>query len=62
MTPPYLPHSLYEDTVAQTSLFLPKLVLQTMKSLSVKIERFYERLDLSILPLACFEETMSLGS
>lgn len=62
MTPPYLPHNLYEDTVAQTSLFLPKLVLESMKSLSIKIKHFYERLDLSILPLACLEETMSLES
>ena len=54
VTPPYLRHNLYEETVAQTSLLLPKTLLEAIKDLSVKIERFYERLDLSILPPGLF--------
>ena len=52
MTPSYLRHNLYKETVVQTSLLLPKFLLETIKDFSVKIERFYERLDLSILPPA----------
>jgi hypothetical protein len=58
MTPPYLRHNLYEETVTQTSLLLPKFLLETIKDLSVNIERFYERLDLSILSPGCFEEKL----
>ena len=54
--PAYLKHNLYEDEVAQTTLHLPESVFETIKETSVKIERFYESLDLSQLPRACFEE------
>ena len=54
-TPSYLKHNLYEDEVAQTTLCLPEPILRTIKELSVKIERFYEGLDFSTLPEACFE-------
>jgi len=57
--PPYLQHNLFEDEVAQTTLLLPGSVLKTVRNLSVKIERFYENLDVSILPRACFEEERS---
>jgi hypothetical protein len=53
--PQYLRHNLYEDEVAQTVLNLPEDVFGKIKRLSVKIERFYEALDLSRLPKACFE-------
>jgi len=53
--PPYLRHNLYEDEVAKTALNLPEDLFRTIKELSVKIERFYEGLDLSRLPKACFE-------
>jgi hypothetical protein len=55
-TPAYLQHNLYEDEVARTTLYLPEPILRTIKELSVKIERFYEGLDFSTLPEACFEE------
>jgi hypothetical protein len=54
--PAYLRHNLYEDEVAQTTLYLPDRVYGTIKETSVRIERFYENLDLSQLPRACFEE------
>ncbi len=54
--PSYLRHNLYEDEVAQTTLHLPDRVYETIKETSVRIERFYENLDLSPLPRACFEE------
>jgi hypothetical protein len=54
--PPYLRHNLYEDQVAQTTLFLPTSLFQWITEASVKIERYYERLDLLTLPEACFEE------
>jgi hypothetical protein len=54
--PQYLRHNLYEDEVAQTVLNLPEDVFGKIKRLSVKIERFYEALDLSRLPKACFED------
>jgi hypothetical protein len=54
-TPPYLQHNLYEEEVAKTTLSLPRQTLKTLKELSVRIERFYEGLDLSSLPAACFE-------
>jgi hypothetical protein len=53
--PPYLRHNLYEDEVAQTTLFLPAALYTLIRELSVKIERLYEGLDLSSLPRACFE-------
>ena len=54
-TPPYLHHNLYEDEVAETTLYLPVSVSNRIRNLSVRIERFYEGLDLSTLPEACFE-------
>ena len=54
--PPYLRHNLYEDVVAQTALLIPASVLGVIRETSIKIERFYETLDLSRLPKACFEE------
>jgi hypothetical protein len=54
--PPYLRHNLYEDEVAQTTFYLPEWVYEKIKETSVKIERFYESLDLSGLPKACFEK------
>jgi len=54
-TPPYLHHNLYEDEVAETTLYLPVSVSNRIRNLSVRIERFYEELDLSTLPEACFE-------
>ena len=53
--PSYLRHNLYEDEVATASLILPAEVLATIKEISVRIERFYESLDLSALPRAFFE-------
>jgi hypothetical protein len=41
--------------VATASLILPAEVLATIKEISVRIERFYESLDLSALPRAFFE-------
>jgi hypothetical protein len=54
--PPYLRHNLYEDEVAKTALNLPEEVFEKIQELSVKVERFYEGLDLSCLPKACFED------
>jgi len=54
--PAYLRHNLYEDEVAQSTLHLPESVYETIKETSIKIERFYENLDLSGLPRACFEK------
>jgi hypothetical protein len=53
--PPYLKHNLYEDQVAQTTLSLPASLYQWITEASVKIERYYEGLDLLTLPEACFE-------
>jgi hypothetical protein len=54
--PPYLRHNLYEDEVAKTTLCLPRDIHRTIQERSVRIERFYEFLDLERLPRACFEE------
>ncbi len=54
--PRYLRHNLYEDEVAQTAFHVPEDVFGMIKRLSVIIERFYESLDFSSLPKACFEE------
>jgi len=53
--PPYLRHNLYEDEVAQTTFYLPEQLYRLIIELSIKIERFYEGLDLSSLPKGCFE-------
>ena len=54
--PPYLRHNLYEDVVAQTTLRIPASVFDVIRETSIKVERFYEALDLFSLPKACFEE------
>jgi hypothetical protein len=54
--PAYLHHNLYEDEVARTAFILPAYLLKTIQALSVRIERFYDGLDLNSLPRACFEE------
>ena len=54
-TPSYLHHNLFEDEVAQTTLFLPEELYKTIEGLSIKIERYYEGLNLLDLPKACFE-------
>jgi hypothetical protein len=54
--PSYLRHNLYEEEVAKTTLNLPTAVFEAIKEISVRIERHYERLDLSQLPQACFEK------
>ena len=54
--PPYLRHNLYEDVVAQTTLYLPGPILDAIRETSIRIERAYEALDLFSLPKACFEE------
>jgi hypothetical protein len=53
--PPYLRHNLYEDEVAQTTFYLPEQLYRLIIELSIKIERFYEGLDLSNLSKGCFE-------
>jgi hypothetical protein len=54
--PPYLRHNLYEEEVTETRLNVPQPIDETIKKLSVKIERFYENIDLTCLPKACFED------
>lgn len=53
--PSYLRHNLYEDEVARTALIIPFEVLQSIRDISVRIERLYEALDFSALPCAFFE-------
>jgi hypothetical protein len=53
--PAYLRHNLYEDEVATAALILPAGILKSIKEISVRIERFYECLDLDALPPALFE-------
>jgi hypothetical protein len=53
--PAYLHHNLYEDEVATVALILPGKVEAVIKDISVRIERFYETLDLAALPPAFFE-------
>ena len=54
--PEYLRHNLYEEEVAKATLLIPHPFLEKIKEFSIKIERLYDRLDLSTLPKACFEE------
>jgi hypothetical protein len=54
--PTYLRHNLYEEEVAQTTLHIPGSVFDAIRETSIRIERFYEALDLFSLPKACFEE------
>ena len=53
--PAYLHHTLYEDEVATAALLLPAKVIASIKETSVRIERFYESLDVAALPRAFFE-------
>jgi hypothetical protein len=53
--PAYLRHNLYEDEVATAALILPADVVAAIKEISVRVERFYESLDLAALPRAFFE-------
>ncbi len=53
--PSYLRHNLYEDEVAEASLVLPAGLLSAIKDISVRIERYYEGLELDSLPRALFE-------
>jgi len=53
--PSYLRHNLYEDDVAEASLVLPAGLLESIKDISIRIERYYENLDLGSLPRALFE-------
>ena len=53
--PAYLQHNLYEDEAATAALMLPGDVIAAIKEISVRIERFYESLDLAALPRAFFE-------
>ncbi|OGD18402.1 MAG: hypothetical protein A2W03_06745 [Candidatus Aminicenantes bacterium RBG_16_63_16] len=54
--PAYLRHNLHEDEVAAASLLVPHPVLSSVQDTAVRIERFYEGLDFSSLPQACFED------
>jgi hypothetical protein len=54
--PQYLRHNLYEDEVAKATLILNESLYETIKKLSINIERFYEKLDLTSIPKACFEK------
>ncbi len=54
--PEYLRHNLYEDEVSTAALNLPESLYQTIRDISVKVERVYERVDVSRLPKACFED------
>lgn len=53
--PPYLRHNLYEDEVAKTTLNLQAPLYSLIQEISLRIERFYEGLELSSLSEACFE-------
>jgi hypothetical protein len=52
----------YKDEVARTTVHLPEPIPRTVKDLSLKIERFYEGLDFTTLPMGCFEEEVLLSS
>jgi len=53
--PAYLRHNLYEDQVAATALVIPQGLLESIKHMSIRIERLYESLDFETIPRACFE-------
>lgn len=55
--PSYLRHNLYEDEVAAATLFVPRPLFAAVRDMAVRIERFYEGLDFSSLPPACFENS-----
>lgn len=54
--PQYLRHNLYEEEVAKTTLILPESLYAMIKNLSIRVERFYEKISLFDLPKACFEK------
>ena len=54
--PHYLRHNLYEEEVAKAALHLPEPLYRIITELSVKVERFYDRINFSSLTKACFEE------
>ena len=60
--PAYLRHNLREDEVAAASLLVPHPVLSSVRDIAVRIERFYEGLDFSSLPHACFENAPAEAS
>ena len=49
-------HNVNEELVAKATLLLPEPYVRTIKELSLRVERLYDRLDLFALPKACFEE------
>jgi hypothetical protein len=53
--PVYLRHNLYEEEVAEAPLVVPAGVLETVRDVSVRIERSYDGLDFAALPRAIFE-------
>jgi hypothetical protein len=53
--PAYLRHNLYEEEVAEAPLVVPAGVLETVRDVSVRIERSYDGLDFAALPRAIFE-------
>ena len=53
--PAYLRHNLHEEEVAEEALVVPAAVLDEIKDVSVRIERYYESLDPAALPRALFE-------
>jgi len=58
--PQYLRHNLYEEEVAKTSLLIPEPFLRTIKDLSIKVERFYEGLNLFKPPKGMFPKNDKL--
>jgi len=54
--PAHLRHNLYEDEVAAATLIVPHPLFASIRDIAVRIERFYEGLDLAALPRACFED------
>lgn len=53
--PAYLRHNLYEEEVAEEALVVPAGVLAAVEDISVRIERYYDGLDMDALPRALFE-------
>lgn len=54
--PPYLKHNLFEDEVAKTALIIPEELYKKIEEISIKVERYYEALNFSSIPKACFED------
>jgi hypothetical protein len=53
--PAYLRHNLYEDEATAVALVLPGDLLDSIRDISIRIERLYDSLDPEALPRACFE-------